>query len=132
MARTRNQQDDAGLSDLAQGILGDVEKLVSQHLELFRSEVKQELGEARQAAVSLLAGAGAAAAGGILGLLALVHLLHRTTGLPLWACHALVGASLGMLGTGLITTGVKQAADVSLVPQQTAEEVRQELAGVRG
>ena len=122
-------QTGAGLANLAQGAVQDIEQLLSQHLDLLRAEVKQELGNIREAALSLTAGAGATAAGGILGTLAAVHLLHRLSGMPLWLCYAITGGGMGLQGSGLICTGVKQASKVDLVPKQTVQTIKEELTG---
>jgi len=130
MAKQQSHTED-NLSGLAQGIVKDVGQLMGQHLELLKSEVKQELGEARDAGIGLLTGAGAGAAAGMLGSLALVHLLHEATDLPLWACYGLVGGGLGLASASLIAEGARKAANIDLIPRQTAETLREELAGAR-
>ncbi len=117
------------LANLAQGALGDVEKLIGHHFDLLRSELKEELSKAKTAGLSLAGGGGAAAAGGLLGILALVHWLHESTRLPLWACYGLVGGVFGGAGAALLRAGVRQAADVQIVPRRTAEVLREEFAG---
>jgi hypothetical protein len=119
------------LSNLAGGVVSDFEELIGQHFDMIRAEVKQELRQVSNAVGSLTAGAGATAAGGILGTLAAVHLLQKLTGLPLWACYALVGGGLGLLGGGLVARGVKQVSDVDLLPRETFQTVKEELAGSR-
>ncbi len=130
MDEVRQQNSGAGLSSVAQGVLNDFEKLLGQHIDLLRAEFKQDLAQARNAVIALSAGAGTTALGGILGTLAGVHLLQRLTGWPLWFCYALVGGSLGLLGTGLIGTGMKQVSEIDLVPKETIGTVKRELAGV--
>ena len=109
----------------------DSEKLVAQQLQLLRSEVAEEVGKAKTAAVQLGAGAGLLAAGGLLTTLMAVHLLHRTTRLPLWACYGLVGGTLGAAGAGLLTAGARQAGRVSLVPEQTTAALMENLAWIK-
>jgi hypothetical protein len=119
------------LSHLAEGALRDAERLIGQHFDLLKTELKQELAKARDAAVGISAGAGAVAAGGALGTLMAVHLLHRVSRLPLWACYGAVAGALGLLGAGLLTAGVRRAADMSLVPRQTAAVLKEELLPAR-
>jgi Putative Actinobacterial Holin-X, holin superfamily III len=119
------------LARLAEGTLRDVETLIRQHFDLLKSELKQELTKARDAAVGIGAGAGAVAVGGALGTLMAVHLLHRVSRLPLWACYGAVGGSLGLLGAGLLSAGVRRAADMNLVPRQTAAVLKEELTPAR-
>lgn len=127
MATDTRQPASSDLSHLAEGTIRDIETLIGQHLDLLKSELKQEIVKARDAAVGISAGAGAVAVGGALGTLALVHLLQRVTRLPLWACYGAVGGSLGLLGAASITAGVRRASDLSLVPRQTAEVLKEEL-----
>ena len=127
MATDTQQPASSDLSRLAEGTIRDLETLIGQHFDLLKSELKQEIVKARDAAVGVGAGVGAVAVGGALGTLALVHLLQRVTRLPLWACYGAVGGSLGLLCAGLLRGGVKRAADLSLVPRQTAAVLREEL-----
>ena len=132
MAAGTQQSASSDLSQLAEGTIRDFEKLIGQHFDLLKSELKEEIVKARDAAVGVGAGAGAAALGGILGTLMLVHLLQRVTKLPLWACYGAVGGSLGLLGAGLLTAGVRRAAAMSLVPRQTAAVLKEELLPASG
>lgn len=119
------------LTGLAQGILGDVEKLLGQHFDLLRQEFKDELAKAAGAGLAVTTGAGATAVGGLLGVFAVVHLLHKATGLPLWLCYALTGGVLAGAGGGLIAAGAKRAADIDLLPRQTVAAVREDVAAAR-
>src|SRR3954447_15662794 len=66
-----------GVTALGRDILGDVEKLIGQHFDLLRQEVKDELAKAAGAGLAVTTGAGATAVGGLLGVLAAVHLLQK-------------------------------------------------------
>jgi hypothetical protein len=123
------QTGEQQLSGLVQGAVSDIETLLRQHFDLLRSEMKEELYKGRDAALSIGAGVGAAAVGSILGTLMLVHLLRDVTRLPLWACYGAVGGVFGLLGGGLLKTGVQQASDLDFIPRQTAEVVKEELTG---
>jgi hypothetical protein len=119
------------LTNLAQGILGDVEKLIGQQFNLVRQEMKGELEKAATAGVSLGTGAGAAAVGGLLGTLAVVHFVHEVTGLPLWLSYALTGGALAATGCGLLSAGVGQASQINLLPGLTGDEGDGRSAGRR-
>jgi hypothetical protein len=113
-------------------IVKDLQRLVTQHFQLFGQEIKQELKEAGSAALSLGTGAGLTAMAGLLGIQAVVHILHAVTRLPLWACYAIVAGVLGGAGATFITSGTKQAADVTLVPRQTMSALKEEFTGSPG
>lgn len=108
------------------------ERLAGLHVDLLRSELKQAASGATPALASLGAGAGLAAAGGLLGSLALVHGLQRTTRLPLWSCYGLVGGVLGAVGVGLMGSGGRRLSGVSLVPHETLAALREDLEWVKG
>src|ERR1700730_10767366 len=93
-------EGEPGIASLVGGIAGDLQHLLTQQVSLLRSEIGGELRKARSAAISLAAGAGIAAVGGILLLLMVVHLLNTYTAMALWGCYGLVGGVL--VGTGAL------------------------------
>ena len=113
-------------------VVQDAEKLVGLHVDLLRAELRQAAGEASPALASLGAGAGLAAAGGLLGSLALVHGLQRTTRMPLWTCYGLVGGVLGAVGVGLMGTGGRRLSEVGFVPYETLAALKEDLEWVKG
>ncbi len=128
--KTGTQTD---LSGLVEGIVSDVERLLGRQFDLLRAELKREVTRAKDAALSIGAGAGLAAAGGILSTVMVVQMVHSLTRLPLWVCYGLVAAGLGAGGAALMATGVKKAADVQLFPPpHTAEVLREEVNALRG
>jgi hypothetical protein len=106
--------------ELVKGIVQDIERMVSQHFDMFRSELRQEFDQAKTAALEMGSGAALVAAGGLLGTQMLVHALHAATRLPLWSCYCLVGGAMAAAGVGLVRSGTKQVADVGLMPQTRA------------
>jgi hypothetical protein len=118
-------------TELVEPITQDVDRFLGLHADLLRSELRQKAAEASPALVSIGAGAGLAAAGGLLGSLMLVHGLHRTTRLPLWGCFGLVGGLLGTVGVGLVGIGTRRLAGVSLLPQETIATLREDLEWIK-
>lgn len=129
MDATRKPSTDNSLSSLTEGILSDVGNLIAQHFDLLGTELKQELKDVGSAALSLGTGTGAAALAGMLGTVAVVELVHDVSRLPRWACYGLAAGLLGAAGAGLLTAGVKQAGKIDLIPRQTAQVLKEELAG---
>jgi hypothetical protein len=111
---------------LAEGVITDVEKLLRSHFDLLRSELRQEWDTAKTAVGALGVGAGFLAMGGMMSTLMLVHLLHRTTRLPLWACYGLVAGGLGAAGIGLLERGREEMAQLRLVPEKTADAIKED------
>ena len=105
------------LSNTAQGLLSDIERLLGQRLGRLKDEVVDELGKATAAGTSIGGGVGMAALGTILGGFAAVHLAHKVTGLPLWLCYAGGSALACAAGAGLLAEGVRKVGDLDLVPE---------------
>lgn len=128
--RKRGSEEDLG--EILAGIAGDAQKLLDQQLQLLRSEVRQEVREAKSAAASLGAGAGLVATGGVLSTLMLVHLLHRSTRAPLWCCYGIVGGMCGAIGAGLLRSGGQNLANRQLLPlAQTGEAIKENLTWLK-
>ena len=120
MARRTATADAVDLQHLLGDLVRDGRRLLDQQLDLFRAEAGPAVRRAGDALGSLSAGGGFMAAGGVLTGLMLAHLLHRTTGVPLWACFGLVGAGLGVAGGRLVQAGQSRLATTPTLPQSTA------------
>ena len=79
---------------------------------------------------SVGAGVACAAVGGGLGMLMIVHALHRSTRLPLWGCYGLVGGALAAVGAGLMSSGTRKAAGIRLLPRETIGALREDVAWI--
>ncbi len=112
-------------------IARDSERLLDQHARLLRSELHESLHAIPRVIAGVGAGAACAAVGGGLGMLMLVHGLHRSTRLPLWSCYGLVGGALAALGAGLMTSGARKAAGISLLPRETIGAVREDALWIK-
>lgn len=113
------EADGRNYSELLGAVLGDVERLASQHADLLRAEVRHTFTGAGVAAASVGVGAGLAGAAGLLLAQMIVHRLHAATRLPLWACYGLVGTALGATGAGLMASGLQRAAAIDPIPRET-------------
>jgi hypothetical protein len=118
------------LHDLA-GLVGsvarDTRRLVRQHVDLLRSEIRQGTREAPTALAMIGAGGGLVAVGGVMGTMMVVHGLHKSTRIPLWGCYGLVGGALAIIGGELIAAGSRRAAAISLVPRETIAAFNEDL-----
>jgi len=118
----------ASMTELVGGIVSDMQTLLRQELQLAKTEMRQEWDKTKTAAGAMAAGAGMLTVSGLLLCWALVYLLNwAAPGLPLWACFAIVGVALGLIGGILIGVGRSKAADVHVVPPQTAETMRENV-----
>jgi hypothetical protein len=112
-------------------IVRDSERLLDQHARLLRSELHEGLHAVPRVMARVGAGAACAAVGGGLGVLMLVHGMHRSTRLPLWSCYGLVGGTLAAIGAGLMASGARQAASISLLPRETIGALREDALWIK-
>ena len=131
MGNEPERADEPDLSTLLRGVIHDAETLIGLQFDLLRSEVREELHQARDAALSLGSGVALIGMGGVLASFMAVHGLQRATRLPLWACYGIVGGLLGAAGTGLVASGLGQATGVRVVPAETAEAFQENLAWIK-
>jgi hypothetical protein len=114
------------------GILLDAQELLGQQVQLFRSEVKQEVRQLKSGIVSISIGAGIVAAGALTLVGMLVHLLAAKTEIPLWGCYGIVGGGLMVPGLLILLGGKKSVADVHLAPPpETAQALKENVAWLK-
>jgi len=118
------------LTSLVSGIVGDLQKLVRQEIQLARTEVKQEWEKTKTAAAAMAVGVGLLSLGVVLLCLMLVYLLNENVEVlknRLWVCYAIVGGALAVLGVLLLVIGRSKAGQVNVIPQQTAETMKENV-----
>jgi hypothetical protein len=126
------KSEPADLAGLLQGVVADTEKLVGEHFRFLRSELREELNHAKSMAQRVGAGAGLVATGGVLSTLMAVHLLHKTTRLPLWGCYGLVAGALGGAGIQLLWAARREADRIRFPAfPQTAEVLKEDAAWLK-
>ena len=118
------------MSGLVTGIINDAQQLIRQELALARREMQEELTKAKTAAVSMAAGAGLTALGGVLFAFMFVYLLALTS-IPLWGCFAIVAGAISAVGIGLLLAGRTKATEVSLIPPQTAQTIKENVEWIQ-
>jgi hypothetical protein len=114
------------VTTLVTGILNDAQELFRQQIALVRREVQEDFRKTKEAAIPLGIGLGLVAMGCLL-LSITVALLLGETGLPLWACFAIVGAAVSVLGGGLFYAGKKQMESFNPLPDESAEALKENL-----
>lgn len=96
-----------GLAPLLNGIVEDAQTLIRQELSLFQSEVKEDLGRTRTAAIPLVLGMAASLlAGFFLGTALVRWMMLQWPELPDFAAYGLVGGVLAFFGTMLVVAGL--------------------------
>jgi uncharacterized membrane protein YqjE len=109
MANDRDTPPKMEAGELLAGILTDVEMLIGQQMALFRHEIGEEVGQAREAGAYIVVGLVIVLTSTLLLSLMVVHLLALLIpGLPLWACFGIVGTPLTFLGGAVCLTGIRK------------------------
>jgi Putative Actinobacterial Holin-X, holin superfamily III len=115
------------LGQLVRGLMNDATVLIQQELALAKYELYEEARKTKMAVVSLGAGIGVAAIGGLLLIIMLVHLLRELTEWPLWICYGIVGGICAIAGGALLYRGKQQISQIDIVPQQTVETMKENV-----
>jgi len=127
-----------GIASLATGVVNDISELIKQEFRFAQAEIKTDLRKTAEASLVLGLGLGAVFLSLFTLTLMLVHLLHWLTlpagadpaGLPLWACHGLVGVLILATGVCLIQVGKKKFSSFNPLPDQTAESIRENVGWI--
>jgi hypothetical protein len=115
----------SSVTGLVSGIVNDVQDLVKQHVDLLRQEVREDFQKTKQAAGSMILGAGIAGLGGLLLAFTLVYLLQWVwPGLLLWHAFAMVGGAFAVSGGILIVVGRKRFDTFNPLPDKTLREIQ--------
>jgi uncharacterized membrane protein YqjE len=127
MANDLRMGFEPSMTSLVSGIIADVQDLVRQQLALFREEVKGDVANAKEAAVSLALAGGVGFIGVGLLILSLVHLLHWATALPLWGCYGAVAVVFLAIGGVLYLAAKKKFDSSRLLPLESAQEFKESV-----
>jgi hypothetical protein len=123
------RSDDQSIGSLIAEVADDVSRLFRQEVELAKAEVKAEATKAGKAA-GMLGGAGFA--GYMVALfLSLALMFGLDAIMPTGWAAVIVAVLWGIAGAVLYTTGRKRMRDVSPVPQQTVETLKEDAQWLR-
>jgi Putative Actinobacterial Holin-X, holin superfamily III len=131
MAENHQADAEPGLAALVGGILEDAQRLVRQEVALAQREVAQAWDKAKTGVALLASALAVCGMGGVLLGFMLVKFLQQYL-LPNheWACFAIVGGLVTLLGGALIKCGLNQINQVHLSLPQTAETLREDAQAV--
>lgn len=122
-------EPDASLGDLVGRLTGEVGELFSDHLELARLEIVDEMKQAARGAGML----GAAAIAGWLAALLLSFALAwgLAEALDLWLAFLIVGGLWGVVAAGLAVRGKRQIEEFEALPEETMQELERDKQWIR-
>lgn len=129
MADTRYRAR-SSMTAVLEGLFADLRTLAVQELRLATHEVREEIGKAKSAGMSLALGVGLSVVSGLLLILMIVHGLNAL-GLPLWASYGLVGVVLGGAGVALLMKAKTKAGDIHVVPIRTVQTMKENVSWIK-
>jgi len=135
MATELDNPTDQSATSLVSGILDDVQDLVKQQMQLTKKEVTEEVQKAAEAAVYFAAGAAVLFFGALILGFMLIHLMHWASApagtdparIPLWACHAIVGGPLTLMGIVFTWLGRQKLSSIDPLHNPAAEALKQNV-----
>jgi len=117
-----------GLTPLVAGIVEDAQTLITQQLSLFQSEIKEDLGRTKAAAIPLLGGAAVGLLAGFFLCTMVVNLLiHIWPDLPLYAADGIVGVVLAILSGALLAYGITYLEKVGERSQKAVTALKENV-----
>ena len=109
----------SGIETVVGGLLGDLRALVRQEMALAQHEVQYEIGKILKSVLWCGIAAVLALTGLFVGAAVCVLILFEYTGLPAWACAAIVTVVLLGGAWGLAAAGWGVAKSVHVIPLRT-------------
>ena len=125
------REREPSVASLLSGIVGDAQTLVRQEIALARQEIREEIGNAKDAGIKLGIAGMVLAIGGLLLILALAQGLADLLNWPVWAAYAVVGIVLAIAGAILFAAAQKRMQEISPVPEQTIETIKENVAWIK-
>jgi len=121
--RISNAESDVGT--LIKGAFQDLEKLATQHIQLFKKEVTEDVTKAGEGFVSLIIGLNVLFIGGVLLAFAAAHGI-MAAGLPPWVAYLIVGVLVCIGGGVALFLAQNRLKEASKGTPKTAEELEED------
>ena len=119
---------EADFGDLIKGAVHDIETLATQHIKLFKSEMKQEISQLTQGSISLAIGGAILLIGGVMVAITLaLALLAMFPNLPWWGAFGIIAVLICGLGAGALLLGMKRIDDATPIADKTQEELKEDV-----
>jgi len=114
------------LSDVFQNIVRNVQEIVRSEIRLAKTEVREEILEAKSATLLLATGIGACIFAILFLLLSLVYGL--ATVIPSWAAALAVGVGLALAATLTLIASTRRFKQLTPTPEHTVESIKENIA----
>jgi uncharacterized membrane protein YqjE len=116
MANDLQTRPEPSVASLVSGIVQDAQDLIKQQLNLFSSELRQDVTKAKEAAFELLLGGGVCLIGALILALTAAKLLFWLFPqyLAEWGCYGIVGVVFVAIGAALLARSRQALNDVTV------------------
>jgi hypothetical protein len=128
---SEREMDQSSFASLLGGAISDIRELFRQEVNLARVEIRQEVANAKAAAIKIGIAAVALLMGTLLLLTALARGVSDLFDWPVWAGHALVGALLAVVGGALFAMARPNLKAVGPVPARTMRTMKENVEWVK-
>jgi len=119
------------LTELVSGIVSDAQQLFRQQIDMVKAEVKEDVRKTKQTALAFAAGGTLIALGVVLLAVSLVYLLnYLVPTLPLWACWAIVGGVITLLGAVACYVGTRVMASYNPLPDKSLNALQENVSWI--
>jgi uncharacterized membrane protein YqjE len=116
---------DRSLSDILQDTIRNVQEIVRSEVRLAKTELREEAVKAKSSAMLLGVGAVTAIFAAMFLLLTAVYALALV--MPSWAAALIVGTTLAVIATVMVTTSVKRLKQIHPTPERTVETIKENV-----
>lgn len=126
-----NERNPNSFASLLSDVLNDIRDLFRQEVNLAKVEIKQEVANAKAAAIKI----GIAAVALFLAAIFLLTALSRGVAdlfhIPIWAGFAIVGVLLGIVGGVLLAAARPNVAAAGPIPPRTVRTMKENVEWVK-
>lgn len=131
---TRDTSETAGQSigALVGGVVEDARLLVTQHVNLLKQEVREDIRKGKSVGFVMVASLVLAVVGGTCVAAMMVGLLAwAVPDLRWWAWSGIVGGAMLALAAGVFFTAKSKIATMNLIPDQSIRTIKEDLQWIK-
>lgn len=126
-----SEQNPTSFASLLSDVLNDIRDLFRQEVNLAKVEIKQEIANAKAAAIKIGIAAVAMLLAAVFLLTALSRGISDLAHIPVWAGFAIVGALLGIVGGVLLAAARSNVAAAGPIPRRTVRTMKENVEWVK-
>jgi uncharacterized membrane protein YqjE len=117
--------EERSISDVLQDIIRNVQEIVRSEVRLAKTEIREEVGRAKVAALLLGGGAVTAIFAILFFLLMIVYALALV--MPSWAAALIVAALLAIGASVMLAGGLNRFKQIHTLPERTVETIKENV-----